>query len=169
MIILGVDVGKATGLCLLDMGGARPRLLDACAVRDDLAVVLDVRFFARGVALVGIETPTQVFHHGRAKKGMGARIGIERALLAATPMVGVVRAVAALRAPAALLFEGQAHEVRRAVLGKLPKDGIDAFVGKMVPRLVEGWPARSNNHVRDAAVVALYAWHRGRMAPAKRA
>jgi hypothetical protein len=164
VIVLGVDVGKTSGVCLLDCSGSKPRLLDRCDVEDDLAGVLDVRFFGlHTIDVVGIETPTQVFEHGRAKKSPGARRGIEKALLAATPMVGVVRTVARLRAPSAVIYEGQAHEVRRAILGRLPKDHLDRFIGAMVPRLIDGWPERSNDHVRDAAVVALYSWRRSRM------
>lgn len=164
MLVFGADTGKATGACLLDCSGQRPRLVDKCAVEEDLVGVLDVRFFTgpHVISVVGIETPSQVFTHGRAKGDMGARIGIERALLVAREATGVVKTVAALRAPSAVIHEGQAHEVRRAVLGALPKkrEDIDRYVAQMVPRLIDGWPARSNDHERDAAVAALWAWRR---------
>jgi hypothetical protein len=164
MLILGVDCGKTTGLVLLDCWAPKPRLIEKCAVDDDLTGVLDARFFGKWtIDTIGVETPTQVFEHGRAKKGPAARRGIEKALLAATPMVGVVRAVAQLRAPTAVIHEAQAHEIRRAVLGKVPKKGIDRFIAEMVPHLIDGWPVRSNDHERDAAVAALYAWRRSQM------
>lgn len=156
MIVLGCDVGKATGICLLDMSAARPRYIVSLAVEHDLARVLDARFAEHTIAAVGIETPTQVFEHGRARKSKGARIGIERALLVATPMVGVVRAVAQLKSTATV-YEGQAHECRKAVIGRLPKKSVDAAVKAFVLRTIVGWPARSNDHERDAAVVALFA------------
>jgi hypothetical protein len=161
VIVLGCDVGKTTGLALLDCGTPKPRYLDAVAVHHDLTRVLrDGVFCEHVVSVIGIETPSQVFEHGRAKLGKGIRIGIERNLLIATRATGIVEAVAALYAPDAQIQEGEAHEVRRAVLGKLPREGIDAYVRAMVPHLVDGWPVRSNDHERDAAIVALYAWQR---------
>jgi len=161
VIVLGCDVPQ--GVALLDCSGARPYVLDLATVDDDLAGVLDVRFFGRHtIDVIGIETPTQIFEHGRARLSKGARIGIERALLAATPMVGIVRAVARLRAPDAVIHEGQAHEVRK-VLGRLPKDDIDGAIRRALPMLVNGLPARTNSHVRDAIVVALWAWRRASM------
>jgi hypothetical protein len=164
MIVLGSDVGKTTGLVLLDCWAPKPRLIEKCAVDDDLTGVLDARFFGKWtIDTIGVETPSQVFAHGRAKGDMGARIGIERALLVAREQAGVVKAVAALRAPAAIIHEAQAHEIRRAVLGKVPKTGIDRFIAEMIPHLIDGWPVRSNDHERDAAVAALYAWRRSQV------
>lgn len=165
MKALGIDIGAHCGVALLDASGRQPRLLDACAVTDDLIGVLEVRFFGQHtIDAVGIETPTQVFEHGRAKKSPAARRGIEKALLASTPQVGEVRAVARLRSQAEV-FEGQAHEVRRAVLGKLPRSRteIDRLVRVSVPLLVQSWPRASNDHVRDAAVAALWAIRKARL------
>lgn len=165
MLALGIDVGAKNGVVLLDVSAPRPRYIDSCTVEDDLAGVLDVRFFGlHAIARVGIETPSQVFTHGRAKGDMGARIGIERALLVARGAAGEARAVAKLRAPGIPIHEAQAHEVRRAVLGKLPRrrEDIDRLVARMVPTLIADWPTRSNDHVRDAAVAALYADRRER-------
>lgn len=162
MIVLGCDVGAKTGLAILDCSGPRPRHVASCSVAADLVGVLDALLDGLNVTVVGIETPTQVFEHGRARLSKGARIGIERALLAATPMVGVVRAVVQLKSAAAV-YEGQAHECRKAVIGRLPKAGVDAAVKAFVLRVVEGWPARSNDHERDAAVAALFAARRHRM------
>lgn len=163
MIVLGADVGTTTGLALLDCGGAKPRYLDACAIRDDLIGVMDVRLFGmHTIAAVGIETPAQVFEHGRAAESEGARRSIERALLVARDAAGQVRAVASMRAPRANVHDGQAHHVRRAVLGKLPREHLDRFIAQWVPLLIDGWPRTSNSHQRDAAVVALWAWQRER-------
>lgn len=171
MLGLGCDVGKTSGVVLLNFAFPKPVYIDSCAVTDDLAGVLDVRFFRHEIAVVGIETPTEVFTHGRAKGDMGARIGIERNLLVARDRAGEVRAVTRLRAPTAALHEGQAHVVRKAVLGKLPRGrtAIDRLVARMVPVLIDGWPARSNDHERDAAVVALYAGRKERGEVAQKA
>lgn len=161
MIVLGADVGKATGLALLDCSGARPRFLDSAVIRDDLVGALSLRFFgAHVVDLVGIETPSQVFEHGRAAENEGARRSIERALLVARDAAGQVRAIAGMRGVE--VHDGQAHHVRRAVLGKLPREHLDRFIAGRLPLLVEGWPATSNTHQRDAAIVALWAWQRAR-------
>lgn len=166
MITLGVDVGKRTGLCLLDCASPVPRRIlseavDGEALAGRVAVLLaDYR-----VGLVGIETPSQVFAHGRAREGMGARIGIERGLLVARDAAGVVKGVVAVRAPEAIIREAQAHEVRKAVLGKLPRAGVDRHIAKMLPYLVGGWPVRSNDHERDAAVAALWAGRRRALLP----
>lgn len=164
MIALGVDVGKRTGIALLDCAFPRPRRILSEAVDGEaLAGRLAVLLADHDVAIVGIETPTQVFAHGRAREGMDARIGIERALLAAAPMIGVVRAVVELQRPAATVHEAQAHAVRRAVIGRLPRAGVDRHIANLLPHLVDGWPIRSNDHERDAAVVAL--WVSRRRAP----
>lgn len=158
MIVLGCDVGKTTGLALLDCDGPQPRLLTLAAVDGaELCRTLQSLFALHAIAAVGIETPTQVFAHGRGSKNQGARIGIERALLVARDAAGVCRATAAICAPSAVVYDGQAHQVRRAVLGPLPREGVDAFVAARLPLLVTGWPARSNDHVRDAAIAALCA------------
>lgn len=114
------------------------------------------------MSLVGIENPTQVFAHGRAEGDMGARIGIERSLLVAREAAGIIKAVVALRAAHARVYEGQAHECRGAVIGRLPRENKDAAIKAFVLRAVEGWPAQSNDHERDAAVAALFADRRHR-------
>lgn len=160
MIVLGGDVGKATGLCLLNCGASRPRYMASLAVEHDLPRVLAARFAEHEVEVIGIETPTQVFAHGRAKDDMGARIGIERNLLVSTRATGMIVCAASLLAPDMPIYEGEAHVVRRAVMGPLPRkrEDIDRLVSAMVPRLIDGWPTRSNSHERDAAVAALWAW-----------
>jgi hypothetical protein len=170
MIVLGADVGKATGLCLLDCSGQRPRYISAGDISASLPRVLRDIFHEHAVAIIGIESPKQVFAHGRASESEGARVGIERNLLISTRATGAICAVAALFAAEVPIFEGEAHEVRRAVLGALPKkrEDIDRLVGVMVPRLIDGWPARSNDHERDAAVAALWAWRRHMMPAALR-
>jgi hypothetical protein len=163
MIVLGCDVGKTTGLALLDCDGPRPRLLTLAAVEGaELCRTLQSLFALHTIAAVGIETPTQVFAHGRGSKNQGARIGIERALLVARDAAGVCRATAAICGPLATVYDGQAHQVRRAVLGPLPRDHIDRFVASRVPLLIDVWPKASNDHQRDAAVAALWAWNKAR-------
>lgn len=165
MIVLGIDVGKKSGVCVLDMSGARARYISADAIQDDLSRVLQGIFHEHAVSVIGIESPTEVFEHGRARLDKGVRIGIERALLIATRATGVVQAVAELFAAEVPIHEGEAHEVRRAILGNLPsqREDIDRYVGVMVPRIIDGWPDRSNDHERDAAVAALWAARRAAM------
>lgn len=164
MIAIGTDVGKRTGLAVLDFSGARPRHLVSGALQldnvDALQSLQDDFFADHDPIAVGIETPTQVFEHGRASKSKGARIGIERNLLIATRAAGVVWTIAMQRHLS--VFEEQAHAVRKAVFGHVPRTGIDAFISEMIPRFIDGWPKRSNDHERDAAVVALFAANRMR-------
>lgn len=159
MIVLGGDVGKDTGLAVLDIG-ARVSCLHretaeygtvGEAVRDILAQY--------AVEIVGIETPSQVFQFGRGSKDMGTRRSIERALLSARDVSGVIRGTVQALAPSVRIFDGQAHEVRRAVCGKLPKHHIDRFIAAVVHAVVADWAPGNgdNDHNRDAAIVALWA------------
>lgn len=165
MIGIGADVGKRTGLTVLDFSGARPRYLNSTAIQldsEDALTTLEHGFFAaHQPSIVGIETPTQVFAHGRAKADMAARVGIERNLLVATRATGIVWTIAMQRHLS--VFEEQAHAVRKAVFGHVPRTGIDAFISKMIPRFIDGWPKRSNDHERDAAVAAMFAANKMRL------
>lgn len=185
MIVLGVDPGAKTGLVVLDCSGVRPDVKQRVAADgDDLAgaVRLLCGWFSPDV--LAIELPSQVFAHGRGAKSMGARVGIERSLLAARDVAGVIKGIVGTLCPAVRVFEEQAHNVRRAVLGRIPRAPkgtdarvwIDGIVRRRVPLLVTGWKtgAGDNDHNRDAAVAALWGEKRSRLpaalvAPKKRA
>jgi hypothetical protein len=167
VIVLGADVGATTGLAMLDCAGPRPRLVAVTIAREEVVTAVSgmldlLAEQGRSLVAVGIETPAQVFEHGRAAESEGARRSIERALLVARDAAGQVRAVASMRAAGANVHDGQAHNVRRAVLGKLPREHLDRFIAQRLPVLVDGWPRVSNSHQRDAAIVALWAWQRER-------
>jgi hypothetical protein len=126
------------------------------------------------LAAVGIETPSQVFEHGEAAKSPATRRSIEKSLLASRDVAGVIRGtVQALRPGTLPIFDGQAHEVRKAVIGRMPRapkgtparTHRDRIVATFVRQVVRGWPAGigDNDHNRDAAVAALWAERRSRM------
>ena len=174
MRVLGVDPGAKTGLVILDTEGQLPRVLSrGAATADGLAEM--VRILCRDFPpdVLAIELPSQVFAHGRGAKSMGARVGIERSLLAARDVAGVIKGIVGTLCPAVRVFEEQAHNVRRAVLGRIPRAPkgtdarvwIDGIVRRRVPLLVTGWEtgAGDNDHNRDAAVAALWGAARSRL------
>lgn len=96
--------------------------------------------------LVGIESPEGIAF---APKGGG----VVPALLKTARATGGFSALARLNG--ATVFEATANRCRQRVVGKA--NASDAVVKKWVMANVLGWPKRSNSHMRDAAVVAIYA------------
>jgi len=184
-VILGVDPGAKTGLVVLGTISRLPFVLfRGAATADGLAEM--VRGICRDFPpdVLAIELPSQVFAHGRGASSMGARVGIERSLLAARDVAGVIKGIVSTLCPDVRVFEEQAHNVRRAVLGRIPRAPkgtdarvwIDGIVRRRVPLLVTGWmPGHGDNdHNRDAAVAALWGEKRSRLpaalaAPKRRA
>ena len=173
-MVLGVDPGAKTGLVVLDCLGPRPGVAHRIAVgSDDLANAVRLLCSTFSPDVLAIELPSQVFAHGRGAKSMGARVGIERSLLAARDVAGVIKGIVGTLCPAVRVFEEQAHNVRRAVLGRIPRAPkgtdarvwIDGIVRRRVPLLVTGWEtgAGDNDHNRDAAVAALWGEKRSRL------
>ena len=167
MIVLGADVGARTGLVVLDIGPAVSCLRRITVAPADVCRVLRESLDCWPVGLVGIETPSQVFAHGRAGESMGARIGIERALLAARDVAGVIRGTVEALKPGTPVLDGQAHECRK-IVGKMKRGTQDKCVAAFVYRTVAVWPKGKgdNDHNRDAAVAALWAARRSLLAGA---
>lgn len=96
--------------------------------------------------LVAIESPEGIAF---APKGGG----VVPALLKTARATGGFSALARLNG--ARVIEATANTCRRAVVGKA--NASDAKVKAWVLANVVGWPKRSNSHMRDAAVAAIYA------------
>lgn len=157
MISLGCDVGTRTGLAVIDVP-KRSCLYRAVVSPGEVPLAVREVLGRWPVDIVGIETPSQVFTHGRAKGDMGARIGIERALLVARDVAGVIRGVVTVLRPEVPIVDGQAHEVRK-IVGKIRRGTADKAVRAFVHGALPDWPPGKgdNDHARDAAVAALWA------------
>jgi hypothetical protein len=119
------------------------------------------------VVIVGVEQPKEVYRFGKdvnqadAKKAIRARVAITRSLMTARGQGDRLAAIIETLCPDVRVFCSQADKIRQAVLAPLPrkksKTALDNHVAAMIPRLIRGWPERSNSHNRDAAVAALWA------------
>ncbi len=167
MMVLGCDPGATTGLVVLDCSLPTPIVETRIAVQgEELAERLRELCVLFVPDVLAIELPSQVFTHGRAREGMGTRVSIEQAVIAARGTAGRVRGVVETLCNGVRVFEAEAHEVRRAVLGAIPRaprgtdprQWIDDIVRQRVPLLVTGWKkgAGDNDHNRDACVVGLW-------------
>lgn len=161
MIVLGCDVGAHTGLAVLDVGPLASCLYRLTASPGEVSLALREILGQWPIEVVGIETPSQVFAHGRGKESMGARIGIERALLAARDVAGVIRGTVEALKPGTPVYDGQAHECRK-IVGKMKRGTQDKAVRAFVYRTVAVWMngKGDNDHNRDAAVAAMWAARR---------
>jgi hypothetical protein len=166
-VVLGCDVGAHTGLAVLNVGPFVSCLHRVTVTPGEVTLTLREILGQWPINVVGIETPSQVFAHGRAKGDMGARIGIERALLAARDVAGVIRGTIEALKPGTPVYDGQAHEVRK-IVGKMKRGSQDKCVAAFVRASVRDWPKGKgdNDHNRDAAVAALWAGRRALMGDA---
>lgn len=163
MIALGVDTGASTGLTVIDCR-AMSCLYRLTATPAEVPLALREILARWPIGVVGIETPSEVFTHGRGKESMGARIGIERALLAARDVAGVVRGTVIALSPSTPIHDGQAHECRK-IVGRMKRGKQDAFVKTFVHGAIPDWARGKgdNDHNRDAAVAALWAARKERL------
>ena len=107
--------------------------------------------------IVAIETPTTLHVHS-LRGDMGKTIGRARALMGTSATATFIRAHAqAMNLTVAALTPREA----RTQVG-LRETSSDRAVADCLRVLVRNWPKRSNEHVRDAAVVALAAALRAR-------
>jgi Holliday junction resolvasome RuvABC endonuclease subunit len=155
--VLGIDSGsKESGWCVLrfeeesdafELGSRnvltnRPPVLVDCGHAENTWVEGKVARYG----LIGIESP-----EGIAFKKKGG--GVVPALLKTTRATGGFSALA--RFHGATVFEATANRCRQRVVGNA--NASDAKVKAWVYANVLGWPKRSNSHMRDAAVAAIYA------------
>jgi len=174
MIIMGCDPGSVTGLVVLDCHPTHTDVLYRYAADEDVLSSM-VRTLCDKVMIevLAIELPSQVFTHGRGRESMAARVGIERALLGARGAAGIVRGMVEALHPTVRVFTAQAHEVRCAVFGRIPrapkgKDArtwIDGIIRARLPQVLPAWEkgAGDNDHNRDAAVAAIWGYRRACM------
>jgi len=153
VIVLGVDPGKTTGLAVLEFKGTRVSYVEHATATDPIAVVL-CDMFDRGdladgkLDLVAVEIAERA--NNRARFGPSMATGLLQANEAGNELL-----LALVRAG----YTGATAKVTAANWRRfLCRRGSasDARIAAAVTRTVRGWPARSNEHARDAAGVAMY-------------
>lgn len=151
-LVVGIDPGASLhGVALLRVSGARASFVEAHRL-DTTELVLWLKALAIQAPYVAIETAYGV-HAGIARtRGAQAALSIARASVATTRADGVIEGVCV--GLGLVTMRATALEWRAALAGG--RQASDAAVAAMVPRLVSGWPARSNAHTRDAAGVAVF-------------
>jgi hypothetical protein len=169
MRILGVDTGKRIDFVLLEVTDAasqvRFHLRGSGTAADPCAITLTRGWVTAD--LICIEEPAQILPSKRLERaGHRVAIGIGNRLMRTQ---GQARDIELLAVKAGIpCVRMTSSEARRAVgiriggRGAKPGD-IDRQTGVLVPRLVSGWPAKSSNHRRDAAVVAIAGLAKWRM------
>jgi Holliday junction resolvasome RuvABC endonuclease subunit len=157
VIILAFDPGTtSTGWAIVNAtaDGSRRRVTfrAAGAVPSEADAILAL---FGGVDVVAVE---KLKGFAYASKG-GA--SIVDGLVASSRVAGLIVGLTAGRVPC---VEMTAHEWRKLVCGN--GAATDAKIAATVPRLVEGFPKRSNVHVRDATGLAVaVGWTRPIAAP----
>lgn len=150
--IVGIDVGATCGVVRLmptgGWGATGPFLYEgSAATRDVFASGL-----IRDVDVLAVEGVSgAVYNTG---DGMGAALSRGKALMVAARLSGRLEQWA--RDHSVEHHEYTARDVRKAMCGRANAD--DAMVALVVRSRVVDWPARSNAHERDAALVAIYTW-----------
>lgn len=153
MIILGYD--PPGGWALLDFADKRFRFIDCGTVE---GVEQDWAPLTRA-DLVCIEQPAEIFANNRTTKGnRGIMFAIAGQLLSTRDAATRLATLAEVRGAA--VVQMTSAKARRALSIRIggrgaTKGAVDKQIAVAVPRLVAGWPERSNTHVRDAAVVAI--------------
>jgi hypothetical protein len=166
----GVTAIRVAGACADFIGTWEVDITSPDEVRAILAAI------GAPVDVLGVEQPKEVYRHGKdvnqadPGKAMRARVAITKSLLVTRGQGDRLSAIVETLCPGVRVFCSQADKIRQAVLSPLPhkrsKTALDNHVSAMVPRLIRGWPARSNSHNRDAAVAALWAARRSLLAGA---
>ena len=152
---LGFDPStKGAAWALLRIGDWQHRELVRFGIAADdneiARVILAAVFTAREAQApltIGVEIPSGL--HTRDIKAARARAV---ALMATTRVAGYV--VGAAQGMGLSVTEVKPEVWRRAIVNKA--QASDAQVKLAIQTFVRRWPARSNNHVRDAAGVALF-------------
>ena len=173
----GIDPGQTIGWCDIELEAPGVFRFIACGTWDAAglersSLTAAARYGAFDV--FAIETPEEL-HHSDIMAQLAAVAS--RALapgVAAANISATVRHLLATRALAeriacslvgagARVVEPTAAQCRAALGVKLgaqrgrgPRLTVDQQIAHIVPLAVRGWPARSNVHVRDAAVAAIW-------------
>lgn len=149
--VLGIDPGATIGVAMLDVGSARASLV-ACAKWDDgndeSLVETALRAIVHGgPEIVAIERVSAV--HGAARMGSSYAEGLARCNWIGGLLAGLAHA------RGKRVVTCSAAEWRSALCTS--RVASDGEVKQMVRIRVPNWPAKSNEHERDAAGVALWA------------
>ncbi|MGE0792468.1 MAG: crossover junction endodeoxyribonuclease RuvC [Sandaracinaceae bacterium] len=162
MIIVAFDPGApTTGWCAVDARGGKGRPVTTTfwaggVVESQPQAIHELLATRQRVDVERIDVVAVERLEGFAFPSKGP--GIVSGLIAGSRAAGVTAAIAwslGIR-----VVEMTANTWRRLVLGR--PAATDALIANVIPRLVHGWPKRSNVHVRDAGGLALgVAWHLG--------
>ena len=151
MRVIAFDPGKHVGFCVLSSGRGRPAFVTGGVLHsENLSALLDLNEYYFDDIVCAIEVVSGKAH--RIRKG-GRTVDISAALNATAHVAGVLEGMA--RAFGLEVLHVPAVEWRRAMCGKATAN--DATVKRAVSTLIEGWPARSSAHMRDAAGTAYVA------------
>jgi len=150
-IVLGVDPGATTGFAHLAFyPRAAPVPLDVWDTAGDEEAIASFRLMLDGLdpvrTIIAIETVHAV--HGSERMGSGYATGLVRS----NHLAGIFEGIATERS--FRVVRVIAGHWRKALAGSSRAD--DAAVARMVRLRVPSWPAKSNEHQRDAAGVALF-------------
>lgn len=165
MRILGVDTGKKIDIVVLEEVDGRLCLAGRGVVESPDALHMHPMWLMAD--LICIEEPAKLLPSSRLERaGHRVAIGIGNKLLRTK---GQARDIELLAVKAGIpCIRMTSSEARRAVGirigGRGAKKGdIDRQTARAVPLLVSGWPKKSSNHQRDAAVVAVAGLRRWRL------
>lgn len=162
MIILAFDPGSnETGFAVVDTrgGGGTPITV---TYLDSGNIASKPAEFSR---LIRSEKPDIVAVENLAGFAYATKgPGIVAALISSAHAAGLVCAIA--WAEGVELVEMTATQWRKIVLGN--GSATDERIADVVPKLIHGWPKRSNKHTRDAAGLAVgVSWVRNGKAPTR--
>lgn len=184
MKVLGIDSGHKIGHCIVDVSNSVIKYINKGVLETGTKVALAVsrkagrgeqssetRLYdddlhllrasaariigdavSNGVKCVGLERIYRVVPMD--KSGGKARVSSQQATcLVQSSWIGGELAAQAAMVFGQNVFTFSAMDARGSVVGGRP---TDADVSAFITRHVIGWPKQSNNHERDAAIVAIY-------------
>lgn len=167
----GIDSGKAVGWCDIERVSVgvfdyiASGTWDASEIRRGMSLPVD----SVGIDVTVIETPREVHPHSLRASSPAKLVQMVRDLLDARAVAERIACNLAGECPR--VIEPTAGETRRALnirIGGQKRRGeeetADQQIAAIIPLAVRGWPKRSNKHVRDAAVAALYGLEGGALA-----
>lgn len=169
----GIDPGQTIGWCDLELEAPGVYRFIACGTWEASQITRGSALPTDDIDVFSIETPEEIHHSDIMGQLTAVATGSLKPGVVAANISATVRHLLATRALAeriacslvgagARVVEPTAAKVRAALGVKLgaqrgrgPRLTVDQQIAKIVPLYVRGWPARSNVHIRDAAMAAM--------------
>lgn len=160
MIVLACDPGATTGWAIVDMTGARPRIVSCGHWRAKPETLTEMHEIAtEHFDLVAVESVQKMYYRDRFSAAMATAIQnatrIEERILAAARARNIPTAICT------------AAEARAAIAGA--RNASDARIKMALQRQVDGLPKRTSSHARDAIVTGIFCGRRHRVEGLRRA